>query len=107
MEPITTAAIVISAWEIIGKPFAEKTRDYYSEKILDKLPELWHKFPSVSKDEQEVIKEVILEIPDEQRKDEISFKKHLNNNLKIKNSRFIKAKIYNETIVNSGNMYFS
>lgn len=107
MEPITTTALAVGAWEIIGKPFAVKAREYYSEKVLDKLPELLKKFKPLPQDEQKTIEAVIVEMPEEERKDEEKFKQHINNSLKIKDGRIIHAKNYIENFHNSGTTYIS
>ena len=103
MEPITTTAIAYGAWELIGKPFAEKARDFYSEKVLEFVPKLWDKFTSLNDDEQEIIEAVIVEMPEEIRKDEVKFQEYLINNLKIDNQqRVVHAKTYIENFHNHG-----
>lgn len=107
MEPITTTALAVGAWEIIGKPFAEQAREYYSKKVLDGLPELLKRFKPLTKNEQKTIEEVIVEMPEEERKDEEKFKQHINNSLIIKDGRIIHAKNYIENFHNYGTTYFS
>jgi hypothetical protein len=103
MELLTTTTIALSAWEFIGKPFADKARDYYTEKILESLPKLWNKLTSLNDDEKKVIKTVIDEIPEEARKSEAEFKKYIVENIKIDNqNRVIHAKTYIENYYNHG-----
>ena len=91
----------------MGKPFAEKAREYYSEKVLEKLPDFWKKFKPLTQDEQKTIEAVIVEMPEEERKDEEKFKQHISNSLKIKDHRIINAKTYIEHFHNSGTTYIS
>jgi hypothetical protein len=115
MEPLTTT-IALGAWEFIGKPFAEKARDYCIENILESLPKLWNQLTSLNDDDKEVIKTVIGEIPENIRKNEAEFKKYIVENIKIDNQnrviyantyiekpdRVINTKTYIESIDNTG-----
>ena len=87
MEPVTTTVLAVSAWELIGKPFTEKTRDYYSEKVLDYVPKLWDKFTSFKDDDKKAIEAVIIDMPNEVRKDEAKFKEYIVENLIINNQQ--------------------
>jgi hypothetical protein len=108
MELLTTT-IALSAWEFIGKPFADKARDYYTEKILESIPKLWNKLTSLNDNEKKVIKTVIDEIPEEARKNEEEFKKYIVENIKIDNqNRVIHAKTYIENqkrVINAKNYF--
>lgn len=102
MDSISITAIAMAAWEILGKPFAEQAREYYAEKVLDNLPELWKKFKPLSEDEKKTIEAVIVDMPEDERKDEEKFKQHISNNIQIKDQRIINAKNYIENFHNSG-----
>jgi len=102
MEVITTA-IAVSAWELIGKPFAEKARDYYSEKVLDSIPNLWDKFTSLNDNDKKAIEAVIIDMPEDVRKDKEKFKEHIVKSLTINNQqRIVQSKTYIETLNNPG-----
>ncbi len=86
MEPVTTVALALGAWEIIGKPFAEKAREYYSEKVLESLPKLWEKYTYLPDSDKKEIEAVIIEIPEDIRKNEKEFKKYIENKINIVNN---------------------
>ncbi len=108
MEPITTTALALAAWEIIGRPFAEKARDYYSEKALESIPKLWENFSSFNDKDKDIIEAVIIDIPEGTRQDKEKFMEYVTNNIQInKQHRVIYTKTYIENFHTSGTTNFS
>lgn len=106
--PITTTALALSAWELIGKPFVEKARDFYSEKALESLSALWEKFTSLTNEDKKALEAVIVDMPEEVRKDETKFQKYIIENITINNQqRSIHTEKYYENITVNGSANFS